>query len=451
MKKEHNDNKKYLPDRQISGQQGINLIEKIVLDMGLVWRSTEIHDAGIDGEIEIRRPDTGEMSNCIIKVQSKVVSDFTAETRTSFEYMCREKDVEYWLEGNVPVILIVSRPQNEEAYWIYINKYFDNPQRRKDLRIYFDKSKHRFSTDAYKDLVDLAVPKDSGIYFPPPKKEETLYTNLLEVKFYPTNIYLAETDIRKPEEFWARAKGNGLEMPNEWVLREKGILSFQNLRNELWSVFCERGTVEEFDSYEWALSNDDDKKRVFVELLNRCLDTRLRKHGCSYNKKYECYYIWATRGLTTREFSYKSHKQKAKREVFGPYGSKTAEGRIAYYRHSAFEGHFLRIDKKWFLEINPTYVFTFDGYSESKYFADRLSTIKRLEKNDAVVGQVIMWSRFLTQGSTLFKPEYKLLRFGKLLIFETDCPINDKIWLERRDPEVEEISEDDNELGFFKL
>jgi hypothetical protein len=333
---------------------------------------------------------------------------------------------------------------------LHVNEYFKDPNRRKDLRVFFDKSKHKFSKDSYRNLVQLAVPEDSGIYFPPPPKEEVLYTNLLEVNYYPPDIYLAETDLREPEGFWARAKENELEMPNEWVLREKSILSFHDLREGPWESFCERGTVEKFDPDEWALSEDEDQKRIFVELLNKCLDTRLRKQACSYNRQYNCYCIWATKKLQAREFSYRSHNQETKREVFGPYKSKTTD-RVAYYRHSAFVGRFVRIENKWYLEINPTYIFTSDGYTQSKYAAERLSKIKRLERNDAVRGQVIMWSRYLTQPGNLFRPQYKILRFGKLLQFKTGSSIVDDLWLERRDPDAEERAEEDHDLELFRL
>ncbi len=452
MSKERHNTKKTLPSRQVIGQQGINLIEKIVLGMGQVWRPTDVHDTGVDGEIEIRQPQTGEVSNCIVKVQSKATEKpFTAETDTGFEYVCRQKDVDYWLGGNVPVVLIVSRPKSEEAYWIHVNEYFKDSQKRKALRVFFDKSTHRFNENCLEALATLAVLEDSGVYFPPPRREETLYTNLLEVEQYAPSIYVSETDIRKSKWFWARAKENDLKMPNEWVLRDKSILSFHDLREGDWARFCDRGTVEEFDTDEWALSDDGDKRRVFVEMLNRCLDTRLRRHGCSYSNKYNCYHIWATKNLKSKQFRYRSRKQRTSREMFGPYASKTTEGRIAYYRHSAFEGYFLRIENKWYLEINPTYVFTSDGYNKSKYAAERLSGIKRMELNDAVRGQVIMWYRFLTQKSTLFRSEYEMLRFQKLLLLKTDCSIKDDIWLARKGTDAEVELEHGGEMELFDL
>ena len=74
-------------------------------------------DAGVDGIIEIRDPQTQRAMNCVVQVQSKVVSGpFTAETEKPFEYLCDERDLNHWLGENVSVILIVSRPERDEAY-----------------------------------------------------------------------------------------------------------------------------------------------------------------------------------------------------------------------------------------------------------------------------------------------------------------------------------------------
>ncbi len=94
------------------GQQGINLIERIVLDMGFLWHPSGQIEAGIDGTIEIRDATTGEATNCIVQVQSKATTrPFVAETDTTLEYICDQRDLVYWLAGNAPVILIVSRPR----------------------------------------------------------------------------------------------------------------------------------------------------------------------------------------------------------------------------------------------------------------------------------------------------------------------------------------------------
>ena len=56
--------------------------------------------------------------------------------------------------------------------------------------------------------------------------------------------------------------------------------------------------------------------------------------------------------------------------------------------------------QKWFLQITPTYHFTTDGGRISPLAASAMAGIKRLENNQAVHGQVIMWARRLQQQSS---------------------------------------------------
>lgn len=119
----------------ITGQQGINLIEKRVLEMGFLWYPTGGIEVGIDGTIEIRDSATGRALNAIIQVQSKAtLGQFQAETSEGFDYLCDVKDLNYWLQGNAPVILIVSRPSTDEAYWVSIKDYFQDFTRGKLIR-----------------------------------------------------------------------------------------------------------------------------------------------------------------------------------------------------------------------------------------------------------------------------------------------------------------------------
>ena len=109
--------RKQIGHRDIIGDKGIALIHRIVLDMGFVWNATKL-EAGIDGYIELRDYVSGEVSNCIVQVQSKAgPSWFKAETATSFEFICDERDLNYWLTGNVSTILVVSHTDHDEAYW----------------------------------------------------------------------------------------------------------------------------------------------------------------------------------------------------------------------------------------------------------------------------------------------------------------------------------------------
>ena len=420
---------KKVTQQSIIGQQGANLIEQIVLKMGYVWRATSIFDVGIDGEIEIRDPTTGEMTNTIIKVQAKATTkSFQAETDNSFEYSCTQKDLDYWLQGNVPIILVVCRPYTNEAYWVSIRDYFSDPTAQKTRKVRFDKKRNSFDASCAAALAKLALPKDSGIYFAPLQKTETLYTNLLKVTSLAPKIYVAGTNYRKVGAVWRKFNSMGVKVGPEWILTDKQIVSFHNLTEPPFKEICDLGTCESFDIQKWSNSKDENTKRQFVQLLNKCLREKTRLLELGFNKTHQHYYFPATKELKTHMVSYQSLRQRVSREVFREYSKKSDSSQRAYCRHSAFKGYFLRLSAEWYLKITPTYHFTSDGYERDKFRAERLQGIKRLDRNPAVLGQLFMWADYLSRSTQgLFSSEYPFLDFGQLATVDINTSLPDDV------------------------
>ena len=420
---------KKIHKNSLIGQQGINLIEKRVLEMGFVWYPTGGIEAGTDGIIELRDSTTGNVFNSIIQVQSKATeSSFQAETSEGFDYLCKERDLDYWLQGNAPVILVVSRPRSDEAYWVSIKDYFQDLTRRGERKVHFDKQHDRFDQNCGSALAKLAMPQDAGIYLSPPPRRERLWSNLLEVTYFAEKLYIAHTKFLAPQELRAAFRVMEARPGLEWLLKNKQIFSFHNLEEYPWREICDTSTLESFDTSEWAYSQDADRQREFVWLLNKALQEKIWPE-ILYSWKKECYYVRATRDLSPRTFSYQSLAKKTNRTVFQGYPSKRDSTRIAYYRHSAFEGQFRRFDNDWYLEITPTYYFTSDGHSPSEYSDELLKGIKMLERNPQVLGQIVMWARYLSKPADLFTPNYPFLAFGQLESFDADVGIDDRGWL----------------------
>ena len=97
---------KKIPTSGITGQKGIALIQKAVLGMGCLWHETGGLEAGIDGFIEFRDPTTGEVLNQHLAVQSKATSK--AFHAKSPSYICDREDLDYWLRGNMPIVVFGS-------------------------------------------------------------------------------------------------------------------------------------------------------------------------------------------------------------------------------------------------------------------------------------------------------------------------------------------------------
>jgi hypothetical protein len=425
---------KKIDHKTLLGERGANLIAQIVMEMGYVWYPTGAVEAGIDGHIELRDPTTSQVFNTIIGVQSKATDQpFINETDMGFDYYCDPRDLAYWLYGNLPVLLIVSRPSTREAYWVSLKDYFSDPSRRSGHKVHFDKRENRFDTNCASALFDLAVPQDSGLYLAPAPREEQLLSNLLPLAILPQRIYIADTVYRDPKLLLQSARRRGLEIGGEWILRDKRIISFRDLRRVEWSEICDQGTVDDFPVSEWSLSLDGDRLREFVDLLRRAL-RQMVQGDLGYFERLGYFYFRATPDLTPRDIDYRSLAKTTDRTVFKAYLADN--GDVKYYRHLAFHDRFHRFDGRWYLEITPTYHFTSDGYGIRPRYENFLKRIKQIEGHDAVRGQLLMWASFLCPSADLFYTEpYPFLGFSEPVVFDVDRGINDAAWEMKKSPE----------------
>lgn len=443
---------KKISPQQISGQQGVNMVEHAVLAMGFAWHPTnQALEAGIDGIIEIIDPETHQATNSIIQVQVKTTSRrWTYETTTEFTYRCEPADIDYWMRGNTPVILVAVRFDGSEAYWADVKASFAEQSRRDDRHLHFDKATDRFDESAARDLVRLAVPKDSGAYLPAPNHRETLVSNLLQIRAIPPNLFVASTEYRDPKDVIEWSKREEVRLPKGWYLADGMIYSFHNLREEPWGEICDRGSVEQFESDEWSESDEDDRRRRFVRLLNQAFRQDMRLRGLWWSKEERCYFFPARRlndeEVGSRTYWYRSLKQQTSSEVVKVQARRDGDG-ILYFRHDAFRAAFLRVRGEWCLAITPHYIFTSDGRMTHPYGEDWLSGLKRQEKQKAILSQVAMWKYKLTEkrSKSLFdrsEHESLLIEFGELLTTESTHGFSDQDWL-KGDP----MSATDSDAG----
>ncbi len=408
----------------LTGQRGVNAIERIVLEMGSRWTPSGPNEIGIDGYIELFDPNSHEPLGLTVAVQSKVVSAIANSSERTFDYWCDPSDLEYWLNGNTPIILVVSSGNWNTAYWISIKEYFKDWGHTGPAHVKFDKSKHEFTRDSFGQLVAVAAPT-SGLYLAPSRRVETLIANLLPLEAYPPNLYVAGTDCRHPREVWASLRSVGGEVDAGWILWEKKIFTFHDLGKAPWSSICDLGTLEEFSSADWSESSDPQQQRIFVQLLNRTLRAQLDEDARFWPQE-ECYAIPGP----PHQVSYQSVRRRSKITVVSQFSSKSMDGReFEWFRHLAFRGHFRLLAGRWYLEITPTYRFTSDGFTLDRFHEDRLKGIKRIEGNRAVLSSVLFWAYYLRPRAGLFRGDPPPLIFGDLLSFTCGVGIVDRAWL----------------------
>jgi Domain of unknown function (DUF4365) len=100
---------KTITRQQIAGSQGEAFVREPAHDMGFLFNPYGQPEAGIDGLLELRNSVTGEVKGQLVGAQLKTRDEgaYTAETDTAFEYLLDPRDVEYWRQSNLPVIIVL--------------------------------------------------------------------------------------------------------------------------------------------------------------------------------------------------------------------------------------------------------------------------------------------------------------------------------------------------------
>lgn len=432
----------------IIGEQGIAHIRRTVLDMGHMFYETGGVEAGIDGYIELRDQDTGQVGNLILQVQGKATERerLPAETPDSFEWPCTEADIRYWCQGTAPVLLVVVQTKTNRAYWKSIRDYFPDAHAIQRCKIVFDKCNDVFNVSARAAISEVAASAKPGAIVPPTRIAEHLVSNLVPIERFGSKLFLAETIHEDNRQFGAASRSCVAEAPGEWIVKNGRVLSFHDLNERPWRDLCDSGTVEVFDSSEWASTSDFDRRRDFVQLLNRALREIVRD-DLIFEKGRHVFYFRRLDGKRNRSFSYRGFKTRTSRSVVKLYPKKKSPTETAYCRHSAFSGRFQRFGTQWYLEITPTYYFTSNGYREDRFAHERLKKIKELESNSAVLGQFMMWHQYLTKrvNGDMYTKRYPFLAFGDISDYSVAHGIPDNLWLSKEPSQRAALFDDRSE------
>jgi hypothetical protein len=427
------------------GDAGIALIHGRVAAMGHVWHERKT-DAGIDGEIELRNAATGEVRNHILLVQSKASeTDFSGETDDSFHYVVKERDLEYWLSGNVPVILVCSHPGRNEAWWVHINDYFDDAHRRDARRIDFDKHSQSFDTRAAHALARLAAPAGSGVYIGPEPRPENLTSNLLPLE-HPATTFWAPCEASDIKILGQALRDRGLYRRN-WVLRGGHLYSFQPFREKAWDPHL-AGPVLTTPTADYLVAVDPADQRLAVQMLNMALQDAFHR-DLAWHRQKRFLYFKAPEDLSARKAPGRGWRD---RTVFKAYNKKNDPTQVAYYRHDAVEVAWITDDNRWYVQLTPTYHFTIDGHGDYPFADSQLAGIKRIEKAGAVEGSLRMWAGYLRGDKPQLGDNPRVLHFGDLLTFDAEQGIDDSTWTtSRQKQEAEDRATEAIDLPEFDL
>jgi hypothetical protein len=424
-RKSRNHHNKSISHETLLGQKGMNMAERVILDMGFVWNQIHI-ESGIDAVIEIRDPATGVTKNRIIQAQVKAVSHFAAEQGDAFSFACERAHIGYWLGGTARVILIVCKPDSEEIYWKDLYAYFSLPENRERCTVRFSKTTDQFNVTVRSKLLTVAKP-EGGLALGPLPKREILGINLLPLRGYPKDILETATKAKARNEFFDALKAAKKPWLQEFIWENGTLYSFFDPVAEGLSDLC-NGTPKGFPTHTWSESTDPVLQRHFADLLARAFEHRCYKQGVIFDRESRVFYFTAPPDGSEKRITTKSLVNTTAKTVVSKHPSLRQDGTPSmYYKHHAFEGRMRRFANEWFFELTPTFYFTQDGKASLPNAELLLSGIKRMERHAAVLGEFLTWKEFLTDN-TLFNFRYRFLTILSPEALPIDRGIDDRAW-----------------------
>lgn len=414
---------KKITDSALTGDAGIALIHTIVGKMRHVWREWNGSlDAGVDGSIELRDPRTGEVSNKHVFVQSKAWTvPFAGEDKTKFHFVCDDRDVDYWMKADEPVILICSHPVTGEAWWVHVQPWFADHGHRASRRVDFNKATDAFNATVSSRLFALADPHGRAHTPIPISVNESLVSNLLPVDM-PDVYYSAPTSLFKRTAVYAAQRKTEHPFRQDFVLANNRIYTWRPMSGT--SLAGVPDAAANPEPVAELADGDANARRLLVNLLNVALQEDLGS-DFRWSKDRKFLHYRATPDLSQRKVTSTTGRA---RTVFKGYSNKKDPTQIAYYRHAALRWQFLELDGDWYCSITPDYFFTYDGHHESKFADEQLRKIKQIDRNQAVLGETRAWVAVFRNPETLLGVEDRILDFGDLVEFKVDRGIDDADW-----------------------
>lgn len=421
---------KTITDSQLVGEIGETAVKLKFMGIGYQFTGRDRLEAGIDGIAEAMDDNHPTAMMIAVQVKATRAARYAGENDNEFTYTVRAADLEYWRGSNLPVILVLYRQSDDTFYW----KSLENLVGEAERTLRFDKKYDLLDSKARDRLAALTVAKQGhGYYVPPLGGGEEAIVNMLPVSL-PDEIFVSQTRLSNRE---ALAKMNkvGHGRRYDWMINETSLWTFSDPLRSSVRGLVEPDQVEQIETDFLALHDAKDQQHKFGGLLRHTLAHDFRETLGWDSDKRQFYFLPRPHGIA-RQFQYLGARQKTKADVVSVYKKSKDEGPIDYVRHHSFTPRFERLAEQWYLVVSPSYFFTTDGARKLNYPETLLSGKKRLDNNNAVRGQVIMWHRLLSGMSfedtgRLLASEVsadRILTIGEPPVLELPKSVPEDVW-----------------------
>ena len=234
----------------------------------------------------------------------------------------------------------------------------------------------------------------------------------------------------------------------DWVIRKRRFASFFDPREGGTRSIVDHDQVEAVDTGLFAFNDDLDDTNDMMDLLRRTVEHQTSAQ-LSYLRKERLFHFRATAVNRSRSYRYFANVSETSARVVSAYTNKKNPEERGYVRHHAARFRFERLADEWFVVIDPDFYFTRDGFEPHRFPEALLAGKKRLERNAAVRGQVIMWQHLLVESSAREKGLFDMdapepvLAFERLPLLRLTQAVPEESWT-RTDPHAKDMEAQDD-------
>lgn len=199
------------------------------------------------------------------------------------------------------------------------------------------------------------------------------------------------------------------------------------------------------DLTPWLESDEADDLNLIRALVRRSVLSTHRRHLLWHGLKKVAYF----RRRDEREWQPVKYSWSGTRArtVVKPMEAKLREGHTAY-RHDAAYLQVRRLAGSWYLQVKPTYLFTWDGHQLSGHHDSYLSGIKKIETHPAVSQALRMWEHLLIERLQIDERPGPL-GLGGLVQTRAPVSITDKAWKPLKAEDLGFADRADDDLTLF--
>lgn len=236
--------------------------------------------------------------------------------------------------------------------------------------------------------------------FEPPKPksvdkvEECLLSNLFAVTRFPSAIFSAPTEVRRVADVFMKLGREVGDHP--FLLKSERLYAFEDLRgsSSIFGSVIQKKQITEEQSLEWL--RNDAKRNDLVYLFNIALEKYCRKRGMYFDKDHDRFVCLLDNGKD-RVFEWRAKTKRVERRVARKVSGK--DGKLLFCIHYASSLKFIVIDNRLFLKIEPTRIFTSDGFNPIRVerLASLMSRYLSKEYNSVYLNLVRFWAKYLSK------------------------------------------------------